>query len=164
MSIHSKDTTFRNLKFPAILILKIAKTQMLKRYIFWLDSCILKFGAKYYILWQLWCREMRRWSFSSARKPGVCFSWPPFWIIRDAEERGERQLTKRWRRRRGAGGAKRERFFLPSPSSLPRLLRSPARTLERRLKNPRWRPISERNGFSAMKPPVTACKQGTFGA
>ena len=28
-----------------------------------------------------------------------------------------------------------------------------------RLKNPRWRSISERNGFSAMEPPVTACKQ-----
>ena len=31
-----------------------------------------------------------------------------------------------------------------------------------RLKNPRWRPISKRNEFSAMKPPVTACKQATF--
>ena len=28
-----------------------------------------------------------------------------------------------------------------------------------RLKNPRWCPISERNGFSAMEPTVTACKQ-----
>ena len=31
-----------------------------------------------------------------------------------------------------------------------------------RLKNPRWRSITERNGFSAMKPPVTACKQANF--
>ena len=28
-----------------------------------------------------------------------------------------------------------------------------------RLKNPRWRPNTERKGFSAMKPPVTTCKQ-----
>ena len=28
-----------------------------------------------------------------------------------------------------------------------------------RLKNPRWHLISEQNGFSTMKPPVTACKQ-----
>ena len=27
-----------------------------------------------------------------------------------------------------------------------------------RLKNPRWRPNTERKGFSAMKPPVTTCK------
>ena len=28
-----------------------------------------------------------------------------------------------------------------------------------RLKNPRWRPISERKGFSPMEPSVTVCKQ-----
>ena len=42
---------------------------------------------------------------------------------------------------------------------LPRFLRHPLVPGSARLKNPRWRSISERNGFSAMKPPVTACKQ-----
>ena len=30
---------------------------------------------------------------------------------------------------------------------------------ERAPKNPRWRPISERKGFSQMEPSVTVCKQ-----
>ena len=53
-------------------------------------------------------------------------------------------------------------FSLPSPSPLPRFLPRPLAPGSARLKNPRWRSINERNGFSAMKPPVTACKKATF--
>ena len=48
MSIHSKDITFKNLNFGqeptfrAILLLKMAKTQILKRHIFRLDRYISK--------------------------------------------------------------------------------------------------------------------------
>ena len=51
-------------------------------------------------------------------------------------------------------------FLFPPPPPFPRFFRSPARTAL--LKNPRWRSITERNGFSAMKPPVTACKQANW--
>ena len=37
--------------------------------------------------------------------------------------------------------------------------KKPTKRGSARLKNPRWRPISERNEFSAMEPAVTACKQ-----
>ena len=53
------------------------------------------------------------------------------------------------------------RFFSSLTLPLPRFLRYPLVPGSARLKNPRWRSISERNGFSAMKPPVTACKQAT---
>ena len=50
-------------------------------------------------------------------------------------------------------------FSLPSPSPSLDFCARPLVPGSARLKNPRWRSISERNGFSAMKPPVTACKQ-----
>ena len=50
-------------------------------------------------------------------------------------------------------------FSLPSPSF--DFCTRPLIPGSARLKNPRWRPITERNGFSAMKPPVTACNQVT---
>ena len=54
------------------------------------------------------------------------------------------------------------RFFSSLTLPLPRFLRYPLVPGSARLKNPRWRSISKRNGFSAMKPPVTACKQATY--
>ena len=50
-------------------------------------------------------------------------------------------------------------FSLPSPSPLLDFCARPLVPGSARFKNPRWRSISERNGFSVMKPPVTACKQ-----
>ena len=53
--------------------------------------------------------------------------------------------------------------LLKKPSCVPRLGGTrPLVPGSARLKNPRWRPISERNGFSAMEPTVTACKQATL--
>ena len=46
-------------------------------------------------------------------------------------------------------------FSLPSPSPSLDFCARPLVPESARLKNPRWRSISERNGF----PPVTACKQ-----
>ena len=52
-------------------------------------------------------------------------------------------------------------FSLPSPSPSLDFCARPLVPGSARLKNPRWRSITERNGFSAMKPPVsvTACKR-----
>ena len=50
-------------------------------------------------------------------------------------------------------------FSLPSPSPSFDFCAHPLVPGSARLKNPRWRSIRERKGFSAMKSPVTACKQ-----
>ena len=54
------------------------------------------------------------------------------------------------------------RFSLPSPSPSFDFCAHPLVPGSARLKNPRWRSISERKGFSAMKSPVTACKQASI--
>ena len=55
---------------------------------------------------------------------------------------------------------KGQQFSLPSPP-LPSLdfCAHPLVPGSSRLKNPRWHPLSERNRFFVMKPPVTTCKQ-----
>ena len=60
-------------------------------------------------------------------------------------------------------GAGRGGFFSSLPLPLPSIFCArPLVPGSARLKYPRWRSITERNGFSAMKPPVTACKQDTL--
>ena len=70
MPIHSKDIAFLNLNFPpfcAILVTKWRKTELSKRYIFWMDWFISKIFSPLTSLWWLLSETIIRYPLIQKR-------------------------------------------------------------------------------------------------